>query len=30
MKAVVGFTGAIILSCIPLCTLAQGTGSSVM
>ena len=30
LKALFGFMGAIILSCIPLCTLAQGTGGSVM
>jgi hypothetical protein len=27
MKALAAFTGALILSCIPLCALAQGTGS---
>jgi len=29
MKALIGFTGAIILSCIPLYALAQNMGGSV-
>jgi hypothetical protein len=30
MKALIGLAGALLLSCIPLCALAQGTGGSMM